>query len=166
MSAPDTRWLSTEEQRTWRAYLRATRMLEAALDRDLEAHGLQLSEYEILSMLSEQPGCRMRMSALADLVVQSRSRLSHTAARLGRRGWVLREASTKDRRGVELVLTDAGSEELTTTARVHVDSVRRRLIDHLDPAQLGDLGLAMSAVVNGLRRDPDGSDARRGGDVP
>ena len=34
-------------------------------------------------MLSEQPGGRMRMSALAELIVQSRSRVTHTANRLG-----------------------------------------------------------------------------------
>lgn len=152
---PEPRWLDEQEQRAWRAYLRGNRMLEAALDRDLQAHGLQLSEYEILSMLSEHLGGRMRMSALADLVAQSRSRLTHTAARLELRGWVLREASQGDRRGVELVLTSDGRREVETMAQVHVASVRCRLTDHLSPEQFAALGVAMAAVVDGLRRDPD-----------
>lgn len=103
---PDqTRWLDDDEQRAWRAYLRGTRMLEEALDRDLQDHGLALSEYEIISMLSESPLHRLRMSELAELVVQSRSRLTHTATRLERRGWVVRQPCENDRRGVELVLT-------------------------------------------------------------
>ena len=65
-------WLDDGEQRAWRAYLRGSRLLEAALDRDLQQHGVQLSEYEIISMLSEQPDRRLRMSALAD---STRSRL-------------------------------------------------------------------------------------------
>ena len=60
-------------------------------------------------MLSEAPDRRLRMSALADLVVQSRSRLTHTAARLERRGWVARESpASATAAGVELVLTDEG----------------------------------------------------------
>ena len=82
----EPRWLSDSEQDHWRAYLRGSRYLEEALDRDLQTHGLQLTEYEILSMLSESEGGRLRMSELADLVVQSRSRLTHTAARLEKRG--------------------------------------------------------------------------------
>ena len=105
---PETRWLDDDEQRSWRAYLRGSRLLEAALDRDLQDHGVQLSEYEIMSMLSEHPQRRLRMSEIAALVVQSRSRLTHTAARLEKRGFVRREPCEGDRRGVELVLTDAG----------------------------------------------------------
>ena len=69
---------------------------------------MQLTEYEIISMLSESPAAGCACPSLADLVVQSRSRLTHTAARLEKRGWVRRESCLDDRRGVELVLTDAG----------------------------------------------------------
>ena len=108
----EPRWLSDSEQSAWRAYLRGSRILEEALDRDLQAQGLALSEYEILSMLSEAPRARLRMSELADLVVQSRSRLTHTATRLEKRGWVVRESCLSDRRGVELVLTEQGRARL------------------------------------------------------
>ena len=67
-------------------------MLMEALDRDLELHGLSLGEYEIISMLSEAPDRRLRMSELAAIVVQSRSRLTHTAERLEDRGWVRAES--------------------------------------------------------------------------
>jgi DNA-binding MarR family transcriptional regulator len=143
-------WLDDGEQRAWRAYLRGSRLLEAALDRDLQQHGVQLSEYEIISMLSEQPDRRLRMSALADMVVQSRSRLTHTASRLEKRGWVQREACVGDRRGVELVLTDAGFEAITAMARVHVTSVRDHLLSHLTSAQFAALGAAMTSIADGI----------------
>ena len=148
-------WLDDEEQRAWRAYLRASRLLEASLDRDLQRHGVQLSEYEIISMLSEQPDRRLRMSALADMVVQSRSRLTHTASRLEKRGWVQREACAGDRRGVELVLTADGARAITAMARVHVASVREHLLDHLSRAQFLALGEAMAAIADGHRGQPD-----------
>lgn len=149
-NVPLTRWLDPEEQVAWREYLRASRMLEAALDHDLQAHGLQLSEYEIISMLSEQPGRRLRMSVIAGLVVQSRSRLTHTAGRLEARGWVRRESCAGDRRGVELVLTDAGHAEITRMAPAHVSSVRANLLDHLTREDLLRLGRAMAAISTGI----------------
>jgi DNA-binding MarR family transcriptional regulator len=144
------RWLSAEEQEAWRAYLRASRLLEAALDRDLQSHGVQLSEYEIISMLSEAPGRRLRMSGLADLVVQSRSRLTHTAARLEKRGWVRRESCLEDRRGVELVLTDRGLEAVREMAQVHIESVRRNIVDTMSAEQFAGLGAAMAAVRDAI----------------
>jgi DNA-binding MarR family transcriptional regulator len=149
---PQPHWLDTEEQIVWREYLRASRLLEAALDHDLQAHGLQLSEYEIISILSEQPDRRLRMSAIAELVVQSRSRLTHTAGRLESRGWVRREACVGDRRGVELVLTDAGYAEIVRMAPTHVGSVRGNLTDHLSREDFLALGRAMAAVSRGIQR--------------
>jgi DNA-binding MarR family transcriptional regulator len=145
-----TRWLDADEQNVWHEYLRASRLLEAALDHDLQAHGLQLSEYEIISVLSEHPQRRLRMSVLAEMVVQSRSRLTHTAGRLESRGWVRREACAMDKRGVELVLTDAGFVEVTRMAPTHVDSVRANILDHLSRADLLALGRAMAAVSMGI----------------
>jgi DNA-binding MarR family transcriptional regulator len=150
-NTPQPAWLDTQEQEVWREYLRATRLLEAALDHDLQAHGLQLSEYEILSMLSEQPDRRLRMSVIADQVVQSRSRLTHTAGRLENRGWVRRQACEGDRRGVELVLTDTGFAEISRMAPKHVGSVRAHLLDHLSRDDLLALGRAMALITNGIR---------------
>lgn len=144
-------WLDAEEQHAWREYLHATRVLEAVLDRDLQAEGLQLSEYEIIAMLSEQPDRRLRMSEIAALVVQSRSRLTHTAGRLEKRGWVRREACVGDRRGVELVLTDVGYAEIVRMAPTHVNSVRRNFIANLSREDLLALGRAMEAINAGIR---------------
>jgi DNA-binding MarR family transcriptional regulator len=150
-NAPEPQWLDEQEQQAWHEYLRASRLLEAALDHDLQAHGLQLSEYEIISILSEQPGRRLRMSVIAELVVQSRSRLTHTAGRLEARGWVRRESCAGDRRGVELVLTDAGYAEIVRMAPTHVGSVRANLLDHLSREDLLALGRAMAAVSTGIQ---------------
>jgi DNA-binding MarR family transcriptional regulator len=147
---PEPQWLTDDEQRAWRAYLRGSRLIEEALDHDLQSHGVQLTEYEIISMISEAPGRRLRMSTLADLVVQSRSRLTHTATRLEKRGWVRREACLEDKRGVELVLTEAGWRAVDDMARVHVASVRRSVLDTMTAEQFQALGAAMEAVRSAL----------------
>ncbi|GAA2019656.1 MarR family transcriptional regulator [Terrabacter terrae] len=147
------RWLSDAEQASWRAILRGTRLLEQALDDALNDAGLQLSEYEIISMLSESPHHRLRMSELAAMVVQSRSRLTHTAKRLEDRGWVTREQCADDKRGVELVLTDGGLDAVRTISQVHVQSVRDNLVDIMAPEQFTAIGDAMAIVRDHL--DPN-----------
>ncbi|HET7902340.1 MAG TPA: MarR family transcriptional regulator [Candidatus Nanopelagicales bacterium] len=157
-SRGDVRWLSDAEQASWRAILRGTRLLERALDDALDASGLQLSEYEIISMLSESANHRLRMSELAAMVVQSRSRLTHTAKRLEDRGWVTREQCANDKRGVELVLTDGGLAAVREIAAVHVESVRANLVDIMTPEQFQAIGDAMAIVRDHL--DPEALSGR------
>lgn len=153
---PDpVRWLDEEEQRAWRAILRATHMINQAMEQALDEHEVSLGEYELISMLSEAPGGRMRMAALADLVVQSRSRVSHTATRLQRRGWVARTRSIKDARGVLLELTDQGWERVEALAPVHVASVRAALLDHMTRAELLEHGAIMRQVILATRHSED-----------
>lgn len=154
------RWLDEEEQRAWRAILRATHLLRMTMEAALDDHGLSLGEYELLSMVSEAPGGRMRMAALAELIVQSRSRVSHTATRLEKRGWVERLPSFRDGRGVVLVLTDEGRDKLDRLAPVHIESVRRALLDHVSREELIAQGEVMRRVVLALRSsDTAASDA-------
>lgn len=150
----EVRWLTASEQVSWRAYLRANRELDAALDKDLQAIGVSLSEYELLSMLSEAPGSEMRMSALAELIVQSRSRVTHTAARLERRGLVRRAPAPEDGRGVLLRLTPEGRTAIDDFAVVHLASVRRHIVDILTPGQFQALGEAMQAIRVAYAQDP------------
>lgn len=154
MAQDGVRWLTEAEQVSWRAFLRANRELDVAFDRDLQAQGISLSEYELLSMLSESPMGQLRMSALAALIVQSRSRVTHTAARLERRGWVVRTPAPDDGRGVLLRLTDEGRDAIEGFAVAHVASVRRHLVDVLTPEQFAVLGEAMQAVRDAYAADP------------
>ncbi|RYG77494.1 MarR family transcriptional regulator [Yimella sp. RIT 621] len=147
MSGSGVEWLDDEQQLAWRHYIRGSRALETVLDNEVQTEaGMSLSEFELLSMLSEAPDRALRMSTLAELIVQSRSRVTHTANRLARRGWVERRAAADDGRGVELVLTEAGMEAVVVAAQVHVMSVRRHLIDVLERLELVELGAAMMKV--------------------
>ena len=59
------------------------------LDADLRRHfDVSLTEYEILVRLSERPGRQMRMAQLADAMAHSRSRVTHTVARMEKAGLV------------------------------------------------------------------------------
>lgn len=147
-----TRWLSEEEQRTWRSYLEATALLwerlEAQLQRDA---GMPVSYYQVLAQLSEAPGQTLRMSELADVTSSSRSRLSHAAARMEAAGWVERRACPTDGRGQLAVLTPQGLAVLKSAAPSHVTAVRKSLFDALSPDQVRELGRTFQQVIDGLR---------------
>ncbi|HEX5512227.1 MAG TPA: MarR family transcriptional regulator [Actinomycetales bacterium] len=148
----DARWLDESEQQVWRAYLAASQQLWDRLDDDLQSGtGMPLSEYEILVRLSEAPDGRLRMSQLADLVVHSRSRLTHTVARMERRGLVVRRPCEEDGRGVLAELTDHGYEVLAKAAPVHVQSVRQHMFDPLTPEEVAVLGRAMRKIAESLK---------------
>jgi len=145
------RWLDEAEQKVWRDYLDVMRRLMERLNRQLvDEAGMSLAEYEVLVQLSESPHRRLRMSELAELVVNSRSRLTHTVNRLEQRGWVAREECPDDRRGILCVLRDEGFTALAAAAPGHVEAVRSIVFDPLDPADVAALGNAMRKARAGL----------------
>lgn len=143
----EPRWLTAEQQVTWRSYLNAVARINERLDAELRPFGLDLGEYEILVHLSEAPELQLRMSELALAVRQSRSRLTHTVSRMEDKGLVLRKSCPQDRRGVIAVLTGSGLTLLKAAAPHHVESVRRAFVDRVDPHDFEALGRAMTAVV-------------------
>ncbi|HUO48803.1 MAG TPA: MarR family transcriptional regulator [Acidimicrobiales bacterium] len=135
-----TRWLDEEEQRTWRTFMVAMKLLQEQLDRDVDRDtAVPSAYYEVLVRLSEAPDHRLRLSELADQAQSSRSRLSHSLARLEALGWIGRQVCDTDRRGAFAVLTDEGHAALAAAAPVHVESVRTHLFDQLDEDQLAQL---------------------------
>lgn len=138
MTSP--RWLSDDETAAWRAYLDGTRLLMAALDRQLTRDaGLSLTDFELLVHLSEAPGRRLRMRDLADAVTTTRSNVTRASQRLVTAGWVERTPCEDDRRGAWAQLTSAGLDKLAEAAPGHVAEVRADLIDMLTPAELATI---------------------------
>ncbi|GAA4538133.1 MarR family winged helix-turn-helix transcriptional regulator [Pseudonocardia xishanensis] len=150
-----TRWLDDDEQRTWRAFLTANRLLFERVERQLQNEArMPHAYYEILARLSEAPDRTLRMSRLADTSLSSRSRLSHAVARLEEAGWVERTTCETDRRGAWARLTDAGLAALERAAPGHVETVRSLLFDALTPQQVAALGEVADALVDHLTDRP------------
>src|SRR5580692_12680922 len=150
-----TRWLNADEQRAWRSTVNLSQLLMRQLDRDLNAHGLNGRDYEILVELSEAKNLRLRMTELADATSQSRSRLSHQISRMENRGLIRRDDCEGDKRGTFAVLTAAGMAAIERVAPDHVDNVRRHFIDRLEPGQLEEIRAAFEPIVDYLRKIRD-----------
>jgi DNA-binding MarR family transcriptional regulator len=87
------------------------------------------------------------MAELAESASQSRSRLSHTVARLECKGLVARGTCGADKRGVNAELTDEGFAFLSAAAVDHVATVREFFIDVIEPEDLTAIGRAFSAIA-------------------
>ena len=144
-------WLTADEQRAWRAYLRAGSLLTARLNWLLQADsGLSLPEYEVLVRLSEAPDGKLRPFQLSLDLDWEQSRLSHLLSRMGRRGFVIRQDCAGDRRGAEVVLTGAGRAAIESAAPGHVAAVRRLVFDQMDDEQVAVFRQVFEVILAGL----------------
>ena len=151
------RWLSKEEERTWRGYRRMRALLDLQISRDLsQDSGLSDADYDVLSTLTEIPERTWRATELARRLLWSTSRLSHHLARMEDRGLVLRTDCADDRRGAAVSLTEKGWVGINEAALHHVTSVRRHLFDLLTPAETRVLGTISDKVIVHLSGDVEG----------
>ncbi|MGX7674507.1 MarR family winged helix-turn-helix transcriptional regulator [Plantactinospora sp. DSM 117369] len=152
--ASTVRWLSPDEERAWRAFLRVMVTVQTGTARDLAAIGLSESDYEVLSTLSERPGHTSTLGEQADKMGWSRSRLSRHATRMEARGLLRRTPDPTDGRGCFLVLTARGLDVLDNAAPAHVESVRRHFVDRLAPEDL----VAIEQIARRLEEPQAGDD--------
>lgn len=158
------RRLTDEEQKTWRAFARAARLLFAQLERDLSRDaGMAPGAYEILVILAEAPRRAMRMSELADATLSSPSRITHAVERLVELGWVERATCPSDRRGWLAVLTDGGHAALVAAAPRHAEHIRAHLFDGLTDDDAAELRRLCETI---LARLPGGSSPQGGCPAP
>ncbi|MGY1773265.1 MarR family winged helix-turn-helix transcriptional regulator [Blastococcus sp. SYSU D00813] len=151
-----TRWLDEGEQRAWRGLLRMSSRLDARLNRELQrSSGLSLADYDVLVLLSECAGGRLRVFEVAEALEWEQSRLSHHLARMQRRGLVVREECSTDRRGAFVVLSVAGRDAIEQAAPAHVEVVRRLVFDGLTEEQVAALDAVATSVLSRLESDAD-----------
>ena len=109
MEQTDAPWLTDDEQRTWRAFLRVGSRLDAALGRHLQsASELSQADFGVLVQLTETRDGRSRAYELGRFLEWEKSRLSHHLTRMEKRGLVVRQECPTDRRGAFVAVTPAG----------------------------------------------------------
>jgi DNA-binding MarR family transcriptional regulator len=135
----------------WRAFLQAHARLTRRLDEELQAaHALSLAEYDALFQLSQAPGGHMRMSALADRVLLSRSGITRLVDRLVGDGMVERSVCPTDARGAEARITSAGVDRLHAASVTHLDGVHRLFLDVIPDAEQAAIEQGLTRVTDGL----------------
>jgi len=127
--------------------MRVQQRLGYEMNRQLQADsGLSLADYDVLNALSGVPDESMQIGGLAAQIGWERSRLSHHARRMERRGLVRCDLAPRDRRSTEIKLTAAGRRAIVEAAPGHVDLVRRLFFGGLPKALLAPLSEALEAI--------------------
>jgi len=130
-------WLSKEEEKAWRGLMALRIDLLGHLARQLaQDSGITEAEFEVLVVVSEAPGQRIRSRDLGKALNWERSRLSHQITRMEERGMVAREQCENDARGFDVLLTKVGLKAIQAAAPKHLEAVRHCFIDLLTPAQM------------------------------
>jgi DNA-binding MarR family transcriptional regulator len=154
-------WLTATQQRTWLNYIQVYLRLEYEMNRQLQADsGISLSDYTVMTALSQEPRRRLQSSRLATRIGWERSRLSHQLRRMETRGLVERIASESDGRATDAKLTPQGWRLLQSAAPKHVALVRSLFFADLDDRaadRLGDLlgEVYETILTNGTLPRPD-----------
>nr|WSX53254.1 MarR family transcriptional regulator [Streptomyces sp. NBC_00974] len=148
----ETRWLDDREMRAWEGFLAASALVNRRLDQQLkDDSGLSHPQYEILVRLARAPEGELRMTELANGLINSKSGLTYQVTQMEKTGLVRRRTCPSDVRGVYAVLTETGRARLAEAAPGHVTTVREVLVDVLTREQLDALADGLGEVSRRLR---------------
>lgn len=149
MASP--KWLTPAEMKAWRGFISSSTDLVRAIEKDLEPFGLDGGDYQLLAMLSDAPGHRMKMCDLASVLRLSRSGLTRRMEGVVKAKYVARVRDETDGRSAFAQLTPQGFELLKRAAPEHLKSVRRLMIDQLTDAEVKAIGSAFAKIGKTLR---------------
>ncbi|MFF0092154.1 MarR family winged helix-turn-helix transcriptional regulator [Streptomyces canus] len=148
------RWLTPEEQRAWRGFVRLHERLGGRLGRLLQSESnVSPADFAVLVHLTDTPEGRQRYQDLARALEWEKSRMSHHIARMAGRGMVVREDCLEDARGAFVVITDVGRAAVEAAAPRHVEAVRELFLDHVTPSELRVLAEISERVIGKLDED-------------
>jgi DNA-binding MarR family transcriptional regulator len=151
---------------------RLAHSIDTEARRRLAPQGIEFWELPLLSSLmrSESP---LSVGAIQDLAQVTPGAITHRIAKLEEAGVVRRTLDTRDRRQVNVEITDTGRERFEQLVAA-VGDVEAELFGEVDRDVLERLARDLRLVAlaterpSRLRRglEPDGGDARRGPDSP
>lgn len=153
--------LKPEQMRTYFALMEAVSLLQYAVAQQLRTDGdLSYVQFEILARLVDADA-GLTMTDIADVVVYSRSGLTHQAGLLEKAGLITRSVSPQDQRATVVDITDAGRARVAEVLPGHVEVVRELLFGTLSRADVTRLGDVMTRARDHMRARPPRSAAAR-----
>ena len=154
------------ELAAWQGLLQVHAHVLRQLDLQMRAaHGLTLSQSEVLIFLDDAPDQRVRMAQLAKGVLLSSSGGTRLVERLETLGYVTRRAAADDRRGLFAELTDAGRHLVMAVRATFREGVRATFLDRLRAADQVALSVILTRVSGGMFELPPPNGAHRPGPV-
>jgi DNA-binding MarR family transcriptional regulator len=136
MSSVDTR----NRLEAWVSFLRAHAAITRQLNADLlNAHGLTLSDYEVLLRLSGAENQMMRRVDLAESVLLTASGITRLLDGLERAGFVEKASCESDARVSYAKLTEGGSQKLGEAGETHLAGIEELFTGRFGGSELDTL---------------------------
>ncbi|GII81152.1 hypothetical protein Sru01_61340 [Sphaerisporangium rufum] len=137
-----------------RLFTKASKLLRAAADEAMSAHGVRVGQNLVLEVLWEEDG--LTPGEVAARMGVATPTIVNTATRMEAAGLLARRRDAADRRLVRLYLT-----ERARSARGPIEEARRRLTEHatatLTGAERRHLESALQKIVDRMSAAPAGS---------
>lgn len=96
-------------QSVWQQMRNIFESVEHQVAKDLQRkHGIGLSEYRALQLLTDAPNSELRMQELANQLGLNQSSVTRLVERMERNDYTIRDACPNDKRGVYTVITKRG----------------------------------------------------------
>jgi DNA-binding MarR family transcriptional regulator len=135
------------EIKTWVTLARVYTRLERRLGQALAAHGLSLSQFDVLATLWHGEG--ITQQELAERLLVTKGNVVGLIDRVGAAGWVERRADPEDRRANRLYLTDAGRDLLARAFPCQADLICRAF-GRLTAEELSQMHRLLEKLEGGL----------------
>lgn len=139
----------------WEELFRTQVAIMRRLQRDPIWDRISLREYDVLFTLSGAHEQRLRLRELAESSLLSQPSLSRMVERLEAAGWVRRDRSPEDGRGVLVGLTPQGAALQREVGRRHVEAIAHYVGGALDEDGLRTLRRVTAALRQGQGLIPD-----------
>jgi DNA-binding MarR family transcriptional regulator len=141
---------TTNRLESWVSFLRAHAAITRQLNADLlNAHGLTLSDYEVLLRLSNADGGMMRRVDLAGSVLLTASGITRLLDGLERGGFVEKASCPSDARVSYAKLTDAGRRKLAAAGSTHLAGIEELFTGRFSDDELERLASLLSRLPLG-----------------
>ena len=111
------------------------------------------NQYNVLRILRGSHPAKLACSEISERMIDRDPDVTRLVDRLGRRGLVTRMRSRRDRRVVEVGISDKGL-ALVRGLDAHVQRLPKALLGHLSVERLRQLGSLLEAVISGLGTFP------------
>jgi DNA-binding MarR family transcriptional regulator len=125
------RFPSEQSWMMWGSFLQAYKAVVERIDGELKDKGaLSLAQFEMILRVRDVGG-RIRFVDLATIMMVSPSRISRQIDALHSRGYLLREATNKDRRATFAVLTASGERAYQKALGLFLQAFERHFLSHV-----------------------------------
>ena len=141
--------------RAWRAFLKAHAAAVSEIEADLEERGMvSLTWYDVLLAINSAPGGQLRMGAIAEALVLTRSNATRLVDKLALAGLLQRGSVEEDGRGSAATLTAYGRRALRRAWPVYAAGIKRTFVDRLRRRELEVVAETMTRVEDRAKAVP------------